>query len=353
MKSLVLLGTLTALCATACAPTGYPLRASQPCLEQVAARLPLRVEAEKAAIEKSGMIYTDHQLESYLFEIADKLHRDRHTASGLRIRLIRDPSLNAFAFPDGTIYIHTGILARLDNEAQLAALLAHEMIHCLHGHSLRAGPGRIRTLEMEADLAGLELMAKAGYDTVEALRLFEHLADELETEGLVEPVFCRTHPTVRKRIESCKRLRRLSPPSNGRRFLNEVAYLEKTRRLILDTAELDLKAGRYERARKGAEKYLTIEATDARAFFLLGEIFRQRGEFGDHERAKAFYRRAIALNPVDPDVHRSLGMLYFKEGAWQLARKSFESCLTLGPNASDRAYILGYLRDCRRMEVDT
>jgi predicted Zn-dependent protease len=348
VKYLVFWGAITALCSAGCATAGHPLRTSGSHLAPVEARLLQRTEAEKAAIEKSGMVCRDPELEAYLHGIARKLQpKGLHATSPFRIRLIRDPYLDAFAFPDGTIYIHTGILARLDNEAQLAALLAHEMIHYLKGHALKAAPGRIRTLEIEADLAGFELMAKAGYDTREALRLFEHLADELETEELAEPFLNRTHPKLRKRIENCKRFRRLSPPNNGRCFKNEAIYLQKTRRLILDTADLDLKAGRYERARRGAEKYLRIETTDAKAFFLLGEIFRQRGESGDRERAKALYRRAIALNPVDPDLHKSMGMLYYKEGAWELAKKSFDTCLALGPKASDRAYIQGYLRDCR------
>ena len=56
----------------------------------------------------------------------------------VKIVVIKDPYLNAFAFPNGVIYIHTGMLARMDNEAQLAALLAHEMSHCIHRHTLRA-----------------------------------------------------------------------------------------------------------------------------------------------------------------------------------------------------------------------
>jgi predicted Zn-dependent protease len=285
-----------------------------------------------------------------LLGIVGNLQRGVPNASPFRITLIRDPYLDVFVFPDRTIYIHTGILARLDNEAQLAALLAHEMIHCLHGHSLKAARGSIRALEIEADLAGFELMAKAGYDTREALRLFEHLADELETEDLLEPFFSRTHPKLRKRIESCNQFHRLHPPSTRRYIKNEMVYLEKTRRLILDTADLDLKAGRYERACKGVAKYMKIEPDNAEALFLLGEIFRQRGELGDHERAKATYRKAIALNPVDAGLHKSIGMLYFKEGAWQLARKSFETCLALGPEPSDRAYVQAYLQDCRKTD---
>jgi predicted Zn-dependent protease len=50
--------------------------------------------------------------------------------------VIRDPSPNAFAFPNGPIYIHTGMLARMDDESHLAALLAHEINHAAGHHTI-------------------------------------------------------------------------------------------------------------------------------------------------------------------------------------------------------------------------
>ena len=58
-----------------------------------------------------------------------------------KIIVIQDLHLNVFAFPNAVISIHSGILARIDNEAQLAALLAHEMAHCTSRHALRAMRG--------------------------------------------------------------------------------------------------------------------------------------------------------------------------------------------------------------------
>ena len=53
----------------------------------------------------------------------------------IRVRIVDSPSLNAFALPNGSIYINTGMLTRLDNEAQLATVLAHEGVHFTHKHS--------------------------------------------------------------------------------------------------------------------------------------------------------------------------------------------------------------------------
>src|SRR5215475_12228267 len=51
--------------------------------------------------------------------------------------LVDDPTLNAFAMPDGTVVIHSGLLAALENEAQLAAVLGHEITHTTHRHGYR------------------------------------------------------------------------------------------------------------------------------------------------------------------------------------------------------------------------
>ncbi len=354
-------------------------------------RLWQRAEEEQALLEGSGIIYRDRALEAYLKHIAEKLQplevREKYN---FRIRLLRDPYLNAFAFPNGVIYLHTGILSRLENEAQLAALLAHEMTHCTHRHALRAFIGlknennlilslkqtvaRITStgdllnllgdsasmasingyaeyFETEADVVGLQLMAKAGYDPSEALRLFEHLKQELETENLEEPFFFATHRQLQKRIENCKAfLAELKQPvAQGRR--NREVFLDKTNRVLLYNAFLDLKAGRFRAALREVEKYLTIRKDDPKAYFLVGEILRQRGEAEDEFRAKLSYKKAIALDPSYPDPYKGIGLIYFKEGDWTLAKWSFESSLALSPHMQDRSYIQGYLLECDKRGI--
>jgi predicted Zn-dependent protease len=130
--------------------------------------------------------------------------------------LISDPGQNAYSFPDGAIYIHTGLLSHLESEAELALLLSHELAHVTRRHALRAlaaGPAETdetifdrtlsdslawfheltaqkefaqpyaaraslrRSLEQEADRVGLDMVIKAGYDPHEAIEIFEHLRE--------------------------------------------------------------------------------------------------------------------------------------------------------------------------------
>ncbi len=54
-----------------------------------------------------------------------------------KVKVVKDPFLNAFALPDGSIYFHTGLLARMENEAQLATVLGHEIAHFINRDSAR------------------------------------------------------------------------------------------------------------------------------------------------------------------------------------------------------------------------
>ena len=52
-----------------------------------------------------------------------------------RFRALRDPQPNAFALPNGSIYVTTGLLTLIDNESQLAAIIAHELTHVMRRHT--------------------------------------------------------------------------------------------------------------------------------------------------------------------------------------------------------------------------
>ncbi len=351
-------------------------------------RLWKQVEAEQDVINNSGLLYPDPQLESYLNRIVKKLQAHSLAPDlDIRIKVLKDPHLNAFAYPNGVIYVHTGILARMDNEAQLAALLAHEMTHCTHRHSLRvirsikdrpagiaavqntlakisavqevarllgaagltvAVSGYSRSLETEADLVGLDLMSKADYDSYEALNLFKHLRQEIEDEGIEASYFFSSHPNVQQRIDNARNW--LAENHTDRQFAqtNTAEFQSRLQRVILTNARLDLRRGRFDLAQKTVAKYLKVKPDDARAYYLLGEISRQRDDQDDAQSAVSYFEKAILLDPNYPEPHRAMGLIHYKVGKKQLAKKFFESCLLLSPNASDQAYIRDYLKNCQR-----
>jgi predicted Zn-dependent protease len=373
---LIILGFFILGCAT---PGLQPLQGGS---ASVGAELTLieRAEKEQAILAESGFIYEDHELETYLNNVVKKLYPPTlQSQASPTVKVIKDPNLNAFVFPNGVIYVHTGLLARLDNEAQLAALLAHEMIHHIKRHPfkafggfdrhqasqksqgglkdllnglgatlyLAAMAGYAQTLETEADVEGMVLVAGAGYDPREAIKLFGHLKQEMKTERFKEPLFFGFHPRIGKRVENIENFLITHHQTGKKGFLNKGVYLEKTREVVMVNAFLDLKAGRYDSARRSAKKYLNLKENDARVYYLLGEIFKHKGRTAERDKMISFYEKAISVDPIYPEPYRAICLLHYKDEKWGLAKKAFESYLSLSPHIHDKEYILAYIQKCQ------
>jgi predicted Zn-dependent protease len=153
--------------------------------------------------------------------------------------LLRDASPNAFALPGGKVGVHTGLFKVVNNENELAAVMAHEIAHVTARHSaermtreMAIGVGLMgigastnqatadllaqaatlgvvlpfsRTQELEADEIGLIYMAMAGYDPRAAIEVWQNF--EALNDGR-PPEFLSTHPSPPNRIE---RLQALMP----------------------------------------------------------------------------------------------------------------------------------------------
>lgn len=354
----------------ACASTKLPPHAGARLqLEEDEKRIwTLAAEAERR-INRSGAVEEAPELDAYLAEVARRLFPDLPFAC--RVRVVRDGGMNAFAFPNGAIYLHTGILARMENEAQLAALLGHEVTHAVNRHAVRQSrelknvsavytavtlggyggglftmasvTGYARDLEREADAEGYRRMVSAGYEASEAGALFRILERWITETGVRDPYFFSSHPRVRERIESFEGLL-AGEPRKGKGVDNRDVFLSKTLRVVLENTEMDLKAGRFESALRGAEKYLSVAPRDPRGHYVRGEVFRQRNEGNDLEQAADCYRLAISSDGSYPEPYRSLGLIHYKRGEKAAARGHLEKYLALTPGAPDRSYIEGYIR---------
>src|SRR5260370_16134135 len=135
----LIVSLLAASCATRnVAPVGAGGQPFKP--EAGEGRLWAQAEKEEQALIKKVKAYDDPLLDESLGRIGDRLLPDEVRAAGgpgLRFGVISDPTLNAFAMPNGRIYVHSGLLSRLDNEAQLSMILGHEMTHVDHRHALK------------------------------------------------------------------------------------------------------------------------------------------------------------------------------------------------------------------------
>lgn len=121
-------------------------------------------------LEKRYAVVTDPALTGYLSYLTQRLHTQTTLAKSYRVSLLKDRERFAYHLGSGIIVISTGLVEQLDNEAQLAFLLAHEMAHYQLNHlssedhfSLSPEESMVEK-EIEADTLALGIMALAGYD---------------------------------------------------------------------------------------------------------------------------------------------------------------------------------------------
>lgn len=188
--------------------------------------------------------YPDAELQEYVNRIGQKLaeHSDRPNLD-YTFTVLDSDEVNAFATPGGFVYISRGLIAYLNSEAELAAVLSHEIGHITARHAVRQGArskvfdalgglasvatggaagflsdyvggalikGYSRDLELEADREGAEYLVRAGYgsepmiDVVRILKnqeLFEYArAEEEGREPRVYHGLFATHPDNDKRL---------------------------------------------------------------------------------------------------------------------------------------------------------
>lgn len=194
-------------------------------------------------VEQQMVVVQNRELTDYVNRIGQRLvERGGLEKYPFFFKVVQEDSINAFALPGGPMYVHTGLLRAVENEAQLAGVLAHELAHVVlrHGTSQATkaqftqlaailagsmvGGGGItgqlaqlgiglgansvllkysRSAESDADLLGAYTMARAGYNPVEMARFFERLEAERKgkTPKLVE-IFTASHPNPGNRVKA-------------------------------------------------------------------------------------------------------------------------------------------------------
>lgn len=106
-----------------------------------ATRSKIETEANRymQLLQEYNLFFDDPYLESYLYSVVSKILPEKR-ADGfpydLKIKIVKDPSLNAAAYPNGILIVHTGLLAHVHTEDELAAILTHEIAHFVANHTL-------------------------------------------------------------------------------------------------------------------------------------------------------------------------------------------------------------------------
>jgi predicted Zn-dependent protease len=334
-------------------------------------------EREEAALLKRVTVYPDPELTRYLRRLAERLS----PSSGVRVTVIEDPTLAAFAMPGGHLFVHTGLLSVVEDEGQLAAILARELAHDASGivpgvvrvpiAPVALGPtaaalfrldlqlaiaaaveGRGRDEERHADRESVRRLAAAGYDPAEATLVFLRLADHgADRAGLAEILFYGDGQRLGERAEFVRGLigeRRPAPAGRDPAATDEFA--RRVRPVVRDNARLDVHAGRFALARRQLDRVLADDPGDATAHLYRGELHRLQAQraVGSAraeavQRAVEHFRRALELGPGSAEPLRQLALLHYQQGDVAGARAAFERYLAIAPNAPDAQRIRRYL----------
>ncbi|MDH3870652.1 MAG: M48 family metallopeptidase [Gammaproteobacteria bacterium] len=187
------------------------------------------------AIKKETPVERSTTTNSYVQCVARAITRE--VGGSWEVVAFKDEDANAFALPGRKIGVNTGLLEVAENQHQLAAVIGHEVMHVLSNHSnervsqkfaVEQGLGLIsaaaspqtgtgktlmgllgvgaqfgvllpynRIQESEADLLGLDLMAKAGFDPRQSVKLWINMG---RSGGGQPPQFLSTHPSHASRI---------------------------------------------------------------------------------------------------------------------------------------------------------
>ena len=191
-----------------------------------------------AAIKKDTPISTNSRYNQVASCIAQALIRE--VGGTWEVVVFQDKSPNAFALPGNKIGIHTGMLTLVETQDQLAAVIGHEVGHVLAKHSNERASQEMavnqgmaivqavtapqtalgqtafgllgvgaqygvlmpfsRTQESEADIIGVDLMARAGFDPRQSILLWQRMAQATQGQQPIE--FMSTHPAHATRIQN-------------------------------------------------------------------------------------------------------------------------------------------------------
>ncbi len=243
MKSLKTIGLGVALVAVITACASSPMGRKQLILLPASQMEQMGVAAY-AEMKTKQPLEKDPSKQRYVECVANAITAEldgKYGGKKWEVTVFKDDSPNAFALPGGKMGVHSGMLKTAKTPDQLAAVLGHEVGHVIarHGNervsanmasqaglqvaAIMAGSSAkkqaalaalgvgiqvgvllpySRTHESEADLIGLDLMAKAGFDPRESVKLWENMAKEA---GKSPPEFLSTHPAHETRIKQLKK----------------------------------------------------------------------------------------------------------------------------------------------------
>jgi len=289
--------------------------------------------------QQGGKYTIDPSLQDYVNRVGQKLARvSDQPQLPYEFVVLNNSVPNAWALPGGKIAINRGLLVLLDDEAELAAVLGHEIVHAAARHSATAmsqqqvlGAGLAvlgaatkdtayadlistgsqlggsayiarygRGNELQSDEYGMKYMAAAGYDPQGAVRLqrkFVELSNSRQTNGL-EALFA-SHPPSQSRVSANIEHSKSLPKgvTNRDAYQKAIAQLKRDANAYknYDDAMKAASKKQYDSALTLVRKAQKQQPKEAAFFSLEGDLLAQKKQYSNAHKA---YDRAVQKNPA-------------------------------------------------------
>lgn len=338
------------------------------------------------ALQTMGGIYPDADLNAYVDRVGQRLARNSHRPDlKYSFKVVNDSSPNAFALPGGFIAVTRGLLINMEDEAQLAAVLGHEIGHVTAKHSLQgmqrssllgatvsvlgglagnSGYGDLvdqiggitanlidkrysREQESEADLLGIDYMVKSGYapqGAIELQEIFYRKIENGQNPDWLSGLF-RSHPFSKERLIANRNyVSRNYPNATGGYGLDHGSYqmaiapLEETREAytLFDEARGLEGKGQFDAAIETYHKAMQQAPDHALLLSGLGMAYLRKE---DLVPARRYLQRAVNIDPGYYQSQMGLGYIDLKHKKPQQAAEHLEASLKLLPTVQS-AFLL-------------
>jgi len=323
--------------------------------------------------QKEGGALTRHtQIERYVNTVGQKIARHADRQFDWEFVVINNGSANAWALPGGKIAVNRGLLTELGSEAELAAVLGHEIVHAAAGHGaqsmgraqllnigliiagvaahdseyrelaqLGAGVGAAlisskygRNAEYEADKYGIKYMAQAGYNpnaAVDLQQTFVRLKQGKGASGFSK--LFASHPPSQNRVKA-NAAEAQKYPVGGAFKKNEYRRMiaplvrEKPAFKLYDEGVQAYKKRNYKLADSKARAAIRALPVEGSFYILRGATFEKTG---NQQSAIAQYSEAIKRSRTYFQPFMMRGQLYAKLGRRADARRDLETAYRLFP----------------------
>lgn len=328
---------------------------------------------------QGGEYTTDPALSAYVNQVGQRIAAVADVALDYEFVVLNNGVPNAWALPGGKIAVNRGLLLELNNEAELAAVLGHEVVHAAAGHGAQAmtrgnllqgaillgaiassrneysdyiiGASALgaqlltqrygRDAERESDYYGIHYMVRAGYDPRAAVRLqqtFVRLSEGRNSSWL-EGLFASHPPSEERVLNNQALVNELMPTLAGRDLeLGELRYQQAVANLkakkeaydLMDEAERAISEDDLEIAFANLEEAIRLEPREARFHGLQGDILVYQRRY---RAAIEKYDQAVALDDNYFDYYLGRGVAYSRLDQRSQARADLERSAALLPTA--------------------